>query len=103
MIGRVRIVVADRAILRSNSHNLRLITCSLKVRAYSLGLRALLATRVLNGSFVQFEVCLRATTSNAWSAFVTSLELLLFITTAALVVLLQTTLGLALVVSRLGI
>ena len=103
MIGRVRIVVANRATLRSNAHNLRLIACSFKVRAHSLGLRALLATRVLNGSFVQFEVCLRATASNAWSAFVAPLKLLLLITTAALVVLLQTTLGLALVVSCLGI
>lgn len=46
---------------------------------------------------------LRAATSNAWSAFVATLELFLFITATALVVLLQTTFGLALVVSSFTI
>ena len=95
LVGRARVVIADWSSLRGDPHDLRLVSSSLEVRAVTMRLWALLTSYVLPWILVQFEVSLRAATSK--SSFIAALELILLVSTAAFVMLLQSALRFSLV------
>ena len=63
MVGGVRVVVVDGTTLRSNAHNLRLISSALEVRAVAVWLRTLLPSDVLAWILMELEMGLRAAAS----------------------------------------